>query len=95
MVEQDLGVPHATRDNTVFAAFDPKFPIGGGANRNSVVSFANKEGWGRISVDDYGNYCIVIDGQRYTADELLRLFSCYEGFNVCWNVRDQGDSMFD
>lgn len=173
MVERDLGIPHVTRDNSVFIAFDssgravqfavermlmphlaswtaremiekndarkrygyegvsvtiyadpeedqdltlaklaektqetlskpsidrekldPNFPISNGINRDNMVCFANKEGWGRIDMDDWGNYCLVIDGERYSGEEFLRLLSCYEGFNLTWNIRDQGDPLF-
>lgn len=64
-----------------------------GVHRGNDVLFAHERGWGRIEEadDGTGTCSIVIDGQRYTADEFLRLFGTFNDFELHWLIRDCGE----
>ncbi|MBR0405830.1 MAG: hypothetical protein IJI68_11645 [Eggerthellaceae bacterium] len=67
--------------------------ISNGAHVGDKVHFAANSGWGRIIEDEHGHYSIIIDGQRYDAEQFLGLFTGYTGFNLYWQIHDRGDDL--
>ena len=67
--------------------------ISNGAHLGEKVHFAANSGWGRVIEDENGRYSIIIDGQRYDAEQFLGLFTGYAGFNLHWQIHDRGDDL--
>lgn len=67
--------------------------ISNGAHVGDEVHFAANSGWGRIIEDEHGRYAIIIDGQRYDAEQFLGLFTGYAGFTLHWQIHDRGDDL--
>jgi len=61
------------------------------ARREGQVLTANETGCARIESDETGNPSIVVDGQRFTPEQFADLLSCFEGFDLYWQVRDASD----
>ena len=88
-VQEVLDKPSTKRE-----VCSPAFWISNGVHIGDEVVFANDNGWGRISSDEYGKLYLVIDGRRYSGDEFLQLLSGAVGFNVRWQIIDGGDPVF-
>lgn len=61
------------------------------ARRKGQVLYANETGVARIESDVDGQKTVVIDGQRFSPEQFLDLLSCFEGFDLYWQVRDASD----
>lgn len=61
------------------------------ARRKGQVLYANETGVARIESDVDGQKSVVIDGQRFSPEQFLDLLSCFEGFDLYWQVRDASD----
>ena len=68
-------------------------PISNGAHVRDEVRFAANSGWGRIIEDEHRRFSIIIDGQRYDAEQFLGLFTGYAGFHLHWEIHDRGDDL--
>ena len=55
------------------------------------VYYANETGIARIESDERGGRSVVVDGQRLTPEQFVDMLSCYEGFDLYWQVRDASD----
>lgn len=63
------------------------------ARRPGQVLGANETGVARIESDEHGEKSVVVDGQRFTAEQFLDLLSCFEGFDLYWQMRDALDDL--
>ena len=61
------------------------------ARREGEVLYANETGIARIESNEHGKNSVVVDGQRFTATQFADLLSCFEGFDLYWQVRDATD----
>lgn len=61
------------------------------ARRPGRVLYANETGAARIESDATGRPSVVVDGQRFTPEQFLDMLSCFEGFDLYWQVRDASD----
>ena len=61
------------------------------ARRKGQVLYANETGVARIESDVDGQKSVVIDGQRFSPEQFLDLLSCFEGFDLYWQMRDASD----
>ena len=61
------------------------------ARREGEVLYANETGVARIESNEHGKNSVVVDGQRFTAAQFADLLSCFEGFDLYWQVRDATD----
>lgn len=61
------------------------------ARRPGQVIYANETGVARIESNEHGERCVVVDGQRLSPEQFVDLLSCYEGFDLYWQVRDASD----
>lgn len=50
--------------------------------------YANETGIARIEVDAQGEKSVVVDGQRLSPQQFVDMLSCFEGFDLYWQVRD-------
>ena len=63
------------------------------ARRPGQTLWAREMGVARIACDEDGEKGVIIDGQRFSAEQFLDLLSCYEDFDLYWQVRDRdGDA---
>ena len=53
--------------------------------------YANETGVARIESDEHGEKSVVVDGQRFTPQQFVDLLSCFEGFDLYWQIRDASD----
>ena len=53
--------------------------------------YANETGVARIESNEHGERSVVVDGQRLSPEQFVDLLSCYEGFDLYWQVRDASD----
>lgn len=67
--------------------------ISNGAHLDDGIHFANDSGWGHITEDEHGHPLIVIDGQRYNAEQFFGLFTGHIGFNLHWEMHDPADDL--
>ena len=67
--------------------------VSNGAHVGGEIRFANDSGWGRIQEDEHGSRFVVVDGQRYGAEQFLGLFSAHVGFDIHWELHDPGDDL--
>ena len=67
--------------------------VSNGAHVGGKIRFANDSGWARIQEDEHGRAYVVVDGQRYGAEEFLGLFSGHIGFDFHWQMHDPGDDL--
>ena len=56
---------------------------------------ANETGIARIESDEHGETSVVVDGQRFTAEQFLDLLSSFEGFDLFWQIHDASDDLPD
>ena len=61
------------------------------ARRPGKVLYANETGVARITSDPDGKKSVVVDGQRLTPEQFLDMLSCFEGFDLYWQMRDSSD----
>ncbi|MBR3225337.1 MAG: hypothetical protein IKF78_08445 [Atopobiaceae bacterium] len=61
------------------------------ARREGEVLYANETGVARIDCSEEGESSIVVDGQSFTPAQFAELLSCFEGFDLYWQVRDATD----
>ncbi len=61
------------------------------ARRPSRALYANETGVARVEVDEDGEKSVVVDGQRFTPEQFVDLLSCWDGFDVYWQVRGAAD----
>ena len=61
------------------------------ARRPGRVLYANETGVARIECGEDGSKSVVVDGQRLTPEQFVDLLSCFEGFDLYWQVRDASD----
>ncbi|MBR3316876.1 MAG: hypothetical protein IKG21_03490 [Atopobiaceae bacterium] len=61
------------------------------ARREGQVLSANETGVARITCDAHGEMSFVVDGQSLTPDQFADFMSCFEGFDLYWQVRDASD----
>ena len=59
--------------------------------REGKVLYANETGVARIETDAQGGNSVVVDGQRLTSEQFLEMLSCFEGFDLYWQMRDASD----
>lgn len=50
--------------------------------------YANETGVARIEVNERGEKSVVVDGQRLSAQQFMDMLSCFEGFDLYWQMRD-------
>lgn len=50
--------------------------------------YANETGVARIEIDEQGEKSVVVDGQRLSPQQFVDMLSCFEGFDLYWQVRD-------
>ena len=53
--------------------------------------YANETGVARIEVDEQGEKSVVVDGQRLSPQQFIDMLSCFEGFDLYWQVRNASD----
>ncbi len=53
--------------------------------------YANETGVARIEVDERGEKSVVVDGQRLSPQQFVDMLSCFEGFDLYWQMRDAAD----
>jgi hypothetical protein len=53
--------------------------------------YANETGVARIESDEHGERSVVVDGQRFSPSQFADLLSCFEGFDLYWQVRNTSD----
>ena len=63
------------------------------ARRPGQTLWAKETGVARIESDSSGYRSVVVDGQRLSAEQFLDLLSCYEGFDLYWQMRDRSDDV--
>ena len=61
------------------------------ARRPGRALYANEAGVARVEVDEDGGKSVVVDGQRFTPEQFVDLLSCWDGFDVYWQVRGAAD----
>jgi hypothetical protein len=61
------------------------------ARREGQVLYANETGVARIESDEHGERSVVVDGQRFSSSQFADLLSCFEGFDLYWQVRNTSD----
>ena len=61
------------------------------AQRPGRALYANETGVARVEVDENGEKSVVVDGQRFTPEQFVDLLSCWDGFDVYWQVRGAAD----
>lgn len=61
------------------------------ARRPGRALYANETGVARVEVDEDGEKSVVVDGQRFTPEQFVDLLSCWDGFDVYWQVRGASD----
>ena len=61
------------------------------ARRPGRALYANETGVARVEVDEDGGKSVVVDGQRFTPEQFVDLLSCWDGFDVYWQVRGAAD----
>ena len=61
------------------------------AQRPGRALHANETGVARVEVDEDGGKSVVVDGQRFTPEQFVDLLSCWDGFDVYWQVRGAAD----
>lgn len=61
------------------------------ARREGQVLYANETGVARVESDVNGRKSFVVDGQRFSPEQFADLVSCFEGFDLYWQVRDASD----
>ena len=61
------------------------------ARRPGRALYANETGVARIESSVDGERSVVVDGQRLSPDQFVDLLSCFEGFDLYWQVRDRSD----
>ena len=61
------------------------------ARRPGRALYANETGVARIEANEQGEKSVVVDGQRFTAEQFLDLLSCWDGFDLYWQVRGAAD----
>ena len=61
------------------------------ARRPGRALYANETGVARIESSVDGERSVVVDGQRLSPDQFVDLLSCFEGFDLYWQVRDRPD----
>ncbi len=61
------------------------------ARRDGQVLYANETGVARIESDEEGKRSVIIDGQRFSPDQFVEMLSCFEGFDLYWQVRGAAD----
>lgn len=50
--------------------------------------YANETGVARIEVDEQGEKSVVVDGQRLSPQQFIDMLSCFEGFDLYWQMCD-------
>ena len=71
-------------------------PSSGEITRSSVcregkVLYANETGVARIESDEQGKRSVVVDGQRLSPEQFVDLLSCFEDYDLYWQVRNATD----
>jgi hypothetical protein len=61
------------------------------ARREGQVLYANETGVARIESDEEGKRSVIIDGQRFSPDQFVEMLSCFEGFDLYWQLRGAAD----
>lgn len=88
MVKVQRMVGHASMRGTRIAAGEIWSTS---ARREGQVLSANETGVARVESDEDGERSFVVDGQRFTPQQFADLVSCFEGFDLYWQVRDASD----
>lgn len=55
------------------------------------VLYANETGVARVDCDENGKPSVVVDGQSFTPTQFAEMMSCFEGFDLYWQIRDASD----
>ena len=61
------------------------------ARRPGRALYANETGVARIECDEQGQKSVVVDGQRFSPEQFVDLLSCFEGFDLYWQIRNATD----
>ena len=61
------------------------------ARRPGQALYANETGVARIEIDNHGKKSVVVDGQRFSPEQFVDMLSCFEGFDLYWQVRNATD----
>lgn len=88
MVKAQRLVGHASMRGTRFASGQAR---NSSARRGEQVLFVNETGAARIETSEDGEVSVVVDGQRLSARQFMDMLSCFEGFDLFWQVRDATD----
>ena len=59
--------------------------------RVDKVLYVKETGVARIECDEDGRPSVVVDGQRLSPEQFVDALSCYEGFDLYWQIRDASD----
>ena len=65
---------------------------GSSVRRGGRVLSANETGVARIESDEQSGKSVVVDGQRLSPEQFVELLSCFEGFDLYWQVRNATDA---
>ena len=53
--------------------------------------YANETGVARLEPGEPGERTVVVDGQRLTPQQFVDMLSCFEGYDLYWQIRDASD----
>ena len=53
--------------------------------------YANETGVARVTSDEQGKRFVLVDGQRLSPEQFVDMLSCFEGFDIYWQVRNASD----
>ncbi len=88
MVKAQHMVSHASMRTAPISLNDPHPTT---ARRPGRALYANETGVARIEANDDGQKSVVVDGQRFTPEQFVDLLSCWDGFDLYWQVRGAAD----
>lgn len=88
MVKAQHMVSHASMRTAPISLNDPNPTT---ARRPGRALYANETGVARIEASDDGQKSVVVDGQRFTPEQFVDLLSCWDGFDLYWQVRGAAD----
>ncbi|MDO5119574.1 MAG: hypothetical protein Q4D48_05760 [Coriobacteriales bacterium] len=88
MVKAQHMVSHASMRTAPISLNDPHPTT---ARRLGRALYANETGVARIEASDDGQKSVVVDGQCFTPEQFVDLLSCWDGFDLYWQVRGAAD----